>query len=794
MEGNISGFKGFPNTQNIFKRSYNDQDDTPDLDFDYNDTDTFEHEIAELYSYSENPEFQMYLRAFEEQMAIYKLPSRWQQLSESEKTSLVMKLLDQLDVSHYDIRIRSVKCILYIAQGCWFEVLSDYEQQQVARKNVFLLYELGVFNAFMDLLHMEIEELPSTDENAKKIHNINIVDSYDLRIIINVLYTITEVMRNESENKSSEYAKHVESFYSDLLNPHGQDLIVVTLFKMVTKYCEGKAMHFPVKKVVLLLWKLVLITLGGMDKLKLLKEEQRVKYNLPPQKEDTLEVARTMRASSPPVNASDLLDMQNQECNARSSRGNLVKQTALYKQEALELDVASGEDQTDMIEYNLCVSKNSSLDSTEKEGSAPPKKLPWTPKVRQKDVDTFLDGVRMKFVGYTISGDRETLVGLPSPIHEGVKALKENIYISVSELQIQKEEEIYRNPFSIKEPELEMTPAEILYQAMLPRLPHFIIALLKVLLAAAPTSKTKAESINVTGDVTPEEMPKTLIEHMKLSLDINRHKEIIVKAVSATLLLLVKHFKINHVYQFEFVCQHLVFANCIPLILKFFNQNIILYIGTYNTIPILEFPACVIGEQPELTNEALDIGHSSVYSWRNIFSCINLLRLLNKLTKWKHSRIMMLVIFKSAPILKRALRIRHPIAQLYILKLLKMQMKYLGRQWRKSNMKTISAIYSKVRHRFNDDWVFGNDLDTRPWDFQSEETCLRTAIDRFNARRYTENTDLDYEPVDNCLSSVLGVEHDLSDTFKKNYELWLEKEVLNESIDWESLVFSPVTY
>ena len=47
---------------------------------------------------------------------------------------------------------------------------------------------------------------------------------------------------------------------------------------------------------------------------------------------------------------------------------------------------------------------------------------------------------------------------------------------------------------------------------------------------------------------------------------------------SGILLLLLKHLKLNHVYQFEFMSQHLVFANCIPLILKFFNQNIIAYV------------------------------------------------------------------------------------------------------------------------------------------------------------------------------------------------------------------------
>ena len=68
----------------------------------------------------------------------------------------------------------------------------------------------------------------------------------------------------------------------------------------------------------------------------------------------------------------------------------------------------------------------------------------------------------------------------------------------------------------------------------------------------------------------------------------------------------------------------------------------------------------------------------------------------------------MLVVFKSAPILKRTLKVKHAMLQLYVLKLLKMQTKYLGRQWRKSNMKTMSAIYTKVRHRLNDDWAFGN--------------------------------------------------------------------------------------
>lgn len=146
-------------------------------------------------------------------------------------------------------------------------------------------------------------------------------------------------------------------------------------------------------------------------------------------------------------------------------------------------------------------------------------------------------------------------------------------------------------------------------------------------------------------------------------------------------------------------------------------------------ILLTDFPSCVLCEPFELTPEGLEFGNQQPYTWRNLFACINLLRVLNKLTKWKHSRIMvknfygfykrlhkfeyviceqMLVVFKSAPILKRSLRVKHPVNQLYILKLLKMQTKYLGRQWRKANMKTMSAIYQKVRHRLTDDWAYGN--------------------------------------------------------------------------------------
>ena len=66
-----------------------------------------------------------------------------------------------------------------------------------------------------------------------------------------------------------------------------------------------------------------------------------------------------------------------------------------------------------------------------------PRKLPWTPKVRQKDLDSFLDYTRMKFVGFTLKDDRTTLAGLPQPIHDSVRVLNSHMYKSLAELQIE---------------------------------------------------------------------------------------------------------------------------------------------------------------------------------------------------------------------------------------------------------------------------------------------------------------------------------------------------------------------
>ncbi|XP_049553131.1 striatin-interacting protein 1 isoform X5 [Orcinus orca] len=750
----VPGGKAREFNRNQRKDSEQGYSESPDLEFEYADTDKWAAELSgrghgdddtlfltELYSYTEGPEFLMNRKCFEEDFRMHVTDKKWTELDTNQHRTHAMRLLDGLEVTAREKRLKVARAILYVAQGTFGECSSEAEVQSWMRYNIFLLLEVGTFNALVELLNMEIDNSAACSSAVRK-PAISLADSTDLRVLLNIMYLIVETVHQECEGDKAEWRTVRQTFRAELGSPlYNSEPFAIMLFGMVTKFCSGHAPHFPMKKVLLLLWKTVLCTLGGFEELQSMKAEKRAILGLPPLPEDSIKVIRNMRAASPPASASDLIEQQQKR--GRREHKALIKQDNLdafnerdpYKADDSREEEEENDDDSSLEGETFPLERDEvmppPLQHPQTDRLTCPKGLPWAPKVREKDIEVFLESSRSKFIGYTLGSDTNTVVGLPRPIHESIKTLKQreekeglrlscsssrtgqpgrggHKYTSIAEVQAQMEEEYLRSPLSGGEEEVEQVPAETLYQGLLPSLPQYMIALLKILLAAAPTSKAKTDSINILADVLPEEMPTTVLQSMKLGVDVNRHKEVIVKAISAVLLLLLKHFKLNHVYQFEYMAQHLVFANCIPLILKFFNQNIMSYITAKNSISVLDYPQCVVHELPELTAESLEAGDNNQFCWRNLFSCINLLRILNKLTKWKHSRTMMLVVFKSAPILKRALKVKQAMMQLYVLKLLKVQTKYLGRQWRKSNMKTMSAIYQKVRHRLNDDWAYGN--------------------------------------------------------------------------------------
>lgn len=117
-------------------------ENSEDLDFIYEDCDTHANELAELYSYTEHADLHLNLSAFEEQMTKYHISHiSWRQFTGAQKSSIIMKILDQLEFSNRDTRMKSARCILYIAQGAWLGVQSDTEQMNSAKENCLLLYK-----------------------------------------------------------------------------------------------------------------------------------------------------------------------------------------------------------------------------------------------------------------------------------------------------------------------------------------------------------------------------------------------------------------------------------------------------------------------------------------------------------------------------------------------------------------------------------------------------------------------------------------------------------------------------
>ena len=96
-----------------------------------------------------------------------------------------------------------------------------------------------------------------------------------------------------------------------------------------------------------------------------------------------------------------------------------------------------------------------------------------------------------------------------------------------------------------------------------------------------------------------------------------------------------------------------------------------------------------------------------IFSWRNFFSSINFLRIMQKITRQKAHRCLLLVQYKSSTILRKVLKTPDPQLRLYTLKLFKSQVPYCGRKWRQSNMRVITAIYLHCRPELRDEWLAG---------------------------------------------------------------------------------------
>ncbi len=111
---------------------------------------------------------------------------------------------------------------------------------------------------------------------------------------------------------------------------------------------------------------------------------------------------------------------------------------------------------------------------------------------------------------------------------------------------------------------------------------------------------------------------------------------------------------------------------------------------------------------------------------------------MQKITKHKAHRALLLVQYKSSTILRKGLKIPQPELRLYTLKLFKSQVPYCGRKWRQSNMRVITAIYLHCRPELRDDWLAGSDVDAEVEEALPLEQAIRGLTHWWHLRCYPE--------------------------------------------------------
>ncbi|KAI9746373.1 MAG: Factor arrest protein 11 [Claussenomyces sp. TS43310] len=281
-------------------------------------------------------------------------------------------------------------------------------------------------------------------------------------------------------------------------------------------------------------------------------------------------------------------------------------------------------------------------------------------------------------------------------------------------------------------------------------------------------------------------------------LEALRSREITAKAVSGILLTLLKWFKVSHILKFEYLTQLLLDSNYLPLVLKLFAHSEIDKIVDFNSdrldlsffhfcntnskkssagsempdseedeaapppiklrrnqteslfeddrLPALAFQNGQQAARREIP-EIDELGYAVTdlpaepktdFSWRNFFSSINYLRIMQKICKHKAHRNLLLVQYKSSNILKKALKIPQHELRLYTLKLFKNQVPYCGRKWRQGNMRVITAVYLHCKPELRDDWLAGSDVDAEVEEALPLEQALRALTHWHNVKRYPE--------------------------------------------------------
>ncbi|KAJ6234208.1 protein required for hyphal anastomosis ham-2 [Anaeramoeba flamelloides] len=663
-------------------------------EYTYTDYDSLHQEISDIFSFGEQKEIQTVCsKAYSKQMkTIFGEELDWKTMKNEQKTEIIEIMLENLELKDLKKRLRSLCTLLYISAGLPNEFAVFEQRLQQIINNNRLMNKSDALTIFINYLIMlsfsELSEKPSKHQIVKA--------NYELRLILNLLLVLIEVNKG-----TPEFVEEITGQFVFAKN------FIFLPFKLISDANDHPQRKYPIKKILLLLWKLLLFS-------------------------------------------------------GESLKSENTKNDPIFKLKSCMKD-----------------------------------KVEFVKKVDEKYSNFFPDIKK----------------ALPRAFEDGLETIEKYMHDP--------------NNYNAKP---KATKFENFYELEFPNITRYLIILLNIMLSAMPFGeyegpidyKNEFESINNKDSKNGN----SILQNVKNNLDSERTKEIILKAISAILLLLLKRAKANHVLQFEYLCQILVDSNTILMLLKLFNIDLKKFIKPAVIIEDELFLPPETFEQQnnnenknetekekelekekEKENEYKIPKASLELSWRRIFTLINLIRILQKLIKNKPNRVKTNMRFKQGtPILEKLLKLDVKVVSFYTLKVLKNLMRFMGKQWIERKMNIISEMYIILGSGLNSDWLFpekGEKL--RSDKLKLLDKTLREHVSNFNIpyslRSNEENEDSDSdsddydedeyddddvlqinkkkedlmeESVDDILNQI-----NLKDNWKDNYEQWLEKEVFS---------------
>ncbi|RXK36819.1 hypothetical protein M231_05903 [Tremella mesenterica] len=776
-------------------------------DFRYDDTDTTMNELQEFYTYAELP----LLEEYAEKFTFTKGPTPWTEATAAERRSYIERQLEYLESPLDEMRGFAGWGLQYLLLGNFTETPTPELQLHWIMQNAKMIRDADGVVLLVTSLRDASKRYNACRAQLGRAAEDRHEYTEELRRLMTLLYFIVEVFRTD------------ETFGDELMSM--SPCLLLVLFDMLAGLKERPPGGYPFKKLLLLLWKTLLACLGGMNDATKAHALTRELAGLGPEikhftKATPIDISSFRQDTSikyPTFSPSPSFSIP--VSNERLAEGikPLPSRPNYY---STEIPAPSKPPPESVAQPPP--QPTQPMPGTPAP-SPPPSPIPMKPKKQQFQTDPNKPFV-FPFSRLSLNGPGSLV---PYAIDEADKLYHKHAYVSLGLYQMWTEREEYireerglgqkgllglsfeddegdeeaeeamRREWKYEEEEEEakergdkegmriakekklaskrLHRVEVLYKGILPNMQNCVIAILKILLANVTGPGMQQVQMSLQGATSPtNEQPPQLPPPYNPSpeaIDLARSSEVVSKAISAILILLLKWFKASHCLKAHYFAQLLFDSNCLLLVLKMFGmgdlasqvvykhemeeKNFFQFLhNRYHASPedamLRSYSSSSsqppIDQTPSITSASTTAPRSGIpeqeveliteYSWRNFFAAINFLKVLQKMTKHRSHRTFMLNQYKVSGILKRMLRIQQPMMQLQTLKLIKSQMPWCGRKWRQNNMKVITSIYLNCRPDLRDDWLSGQDHESELEGALPQESALRSLVAFYNKRHY----------------------------------------------------------